>query len=151
MPSRRVRRASFLPRPSRTLAWTLYSFFSAMISPHKLSATSHYQFPIVDCRFINRQLAIANRQSAVADGLRLSHQVFALRQTKSEETEVSSWIDLIAFARSGAILSTFIFSSAEASSLSGIVFVTIIFSISDSPSIPTALPENTGCVKHAWI
>jgi len=39
--------------------------------------------------------------------------VFAL-QTKSEETLVSSWIDLIAFARSGAILSTFIFFNSHA-------------------------------------
>src|SRR6185369_11570799 len=73
----------------------------------------NYQLP-----FLNRQSAIGSWQSAVADGLRLSHQVFALRQTKSEETEVSSWIDLIAFARSGAILSTFIFSSPLASSRS---------------------------------
>src|SRR5215510_6955054 len=132
MPSRRARRASFLPRPSRSFACTLYSFFSAMISPHKLSAT---------------RADITGAQ--VADGLRLSHQVFALRQTKSEETEVSSWIDLIAFARSGAILSTFILSSSHAWSRNGIVFVMTIFSISDSRNNWTALPENTGCVKHA--
>src|ERR1051325_11946625 len=123
----------------------------------------NWQLPIANCQFFKSseqtfsdeqicqlrwpiaKLAIGNRNleiSFFADGLRLSHQVFALRYTQSEETEVSSWIDLIAFARSGAILSTFILSSSHASSRSGIVLVTIIFSISDSRSSSTALPEN---------
>jgi hypothetical protein len=96
--------------------------------------------PIADCRFkrhcesqdpsIGNQKSAIGNGSPVADGLLFKPSVFALH-TKSEETEVSSWIDLIAFARSGAILSTSIFSSSHALSRSGIVFVTIIFSMSD--------------------
>jgi hypothetical protein len=69
IPSRRTRRASFLPRPSRCFAWILNSFFSAMISPYKLSATQaivDLQLPIAEskepCGSVNRQLAINNRQ-----------------------------------------------------------------------------------------
>ncbi len=74
---------------------------------------SNFQLPILrtakDPFKINWQLKIGNRQySPVADGLP-KPSVFALRYTKSEETLVSSWIDLIAFAKSGAILSTLIF------------------------------------------
>src|SRR3954465_15026939 len=72
--------------------------------------------------------------------------VFALRQTKSEETLVSSWIDLIAFARSGAILSTRIFSNSHVPSWSGIVLVTTISSMSEAASFSQARPDRTGCV-----
>src|SRR5437667_9547327 len=63
----------------------------------------------------NRKSAITKQKSAVliADGLLFKPSVFALH-TKSEETLVSSWIDLIAFARSGAILSTLIFFNSHA-------------------------------------
>jgi hypothetical protein len=91
MPARRVRRASFFPRPSRTFACTVKSLFSAMISPpkncrlaiatcrflkvlYKLSATrdiADCQFPIANCRLktlrwfqrlFNWQSEIGNRQ-----------------------------------------------------------------------------------------
>src|SRR5206468_5291478 len=84
----------------------------------------------------------------IADGLLFKPSVFALH-TKSEETLVSSWIDLIAFARSGAILSTFILSNSHALARSGIVLVTIICSISEASNCSIALPDNTGCVKQA--
>src|SRR3954465_9530548 len=77
--------------------------------------------------------------------------VFALRQTKSEETLVSSWIDLIAFARSGAILSTLMLSNSHPPSWSGMVLVTTICSISDSANFSQARPDSTGCVKQAWM
>jgi hypothetical protein len=50
-----------------------------MISPYKLSATSHrrFQLPIANFSIGNLQSEIGNQP--VADGLRLSHQVFALR------------------------------------------------------------------------
>jgi hypothetical protein len=75
MPSRRARRASFLPRPSRSLACTLYSFFSAMSSPYKLSATG--TLPIFDCQLpissslipTSLKLAIGNLQSAMLPSL----------------------------------------------------------------------------------
>jgi hypothetical protein len=66
-PSRRARRASFLPRPSRTFACTLKSFFSAMISPYKLSATRIHRLQM-------QAFSICNLWIPVADGLRLSHQ-----------------------------------------------------------------------------
>src|ERR1041384_8765378 len=75
--------------------------------------------------------------------------VFALH-TKSEETLVSSWIDLIAFAKRGAILRTVMFFSSAALEFSGIVFVTTICSMSELPRCIAARPERTGCVKHAW-
>src|ERR1044072_7473296 len=62
MPSRRARRASFLPRPSRTFACTLYSFLSAMI----FSPTQTFSDPGVTWE--PRSLMVF-----------ISHQVFALR------------------------------------------------------------------------
>src|SRR5215210_4818495 len=76
--------------------------------------------------------------------------VFALH-TKSEETLVSSWIDFIAFASSGAMLSTLILFNSQARSRKGIVFVTTICSMSLCSSASQAPPESTGCVKQAWM
>src|SRR5204863_3614088 len=70
--------------------------------------------------------------------------------TKSEETLVSSWMDLIAFARSGAMLKTSIFFRRHASSRSGIVLVVTMRSIPESVINSHALPDSTGCVKQAW-
>src|ERR1041385_1651864 len=71
IPSRRARRASFLPRPSRFVARTVISLCSAMTAPlYKRTATgviADLQLPIADFRKLklrdpyNRQLALGNR------------------------------------------------------------------------------------------
>ena len=69
--------------------------------------------------------------------------VFALH-TKSEETLVSSWIDLIAFAKRGAILKTLMFFNSAAFEFSGIVFVTTICSMHELAKCMAARPDKTG-------
>src|SRR5207244_11134848 len=70
--------------------------------------------------------------------------------TKSEETLVASWIDLISVAKRGAILKTLMFLSSAALEFSGTVFVTTICSIPEFARCCAARPDSTGWVKHAW-
>lgn len=70
----------------------------------------------------------------------------------NEETLVSSCIELIAEAKSLATLKTSsrpLSASGFAFSRSGIVFVTITFFKYEPVMFSIALPERTGCVKHA--
>jgi hypothetical protein len=67
----------------------------------------------------------------------------SIYQTKSDETLVSSWIDLIALAKSGATLRMVTLGKSLAPFRKGIVLVVTICSISDSASEAMALPERT--------
>ena len=72
-----------------------------------------------------------------------------LSQTNKVLTEVSSWIDWIARARSGATDRLRICSDRSASSLKGIEFVKTT-SLSPEPAIHlTADPDKTACVAQA--
>src|SRR5207248_2870015 len=64
-------------------------------------------------------------------------------------TDVSSWIDWTACARSLPTLSTEIFLHFLASLCRGIVLVTMTSIRSELRILSTAGPERTGCVQHA--
>src|SRR5262249_44117087 len=83
------------------------------------------------------------------EGAKVDYCSLELCQTNSDETDVSSWMLLIACPSRRATESTLIFLHVARSPFSGIVLVTISWSIGDASSRSTAGPERTPCTAHA--